>query len=282
MVIIKLKGGLGNQMFQYAAARGLTNETVYIDQSFFKQNGKTTDSFTARKYALEIFKNLKAKKLNDTFARVLSHSGRFSLLKNLFPKRWKNFTIITGNESFELNYLKNYLIDGYFQREDYFEKIQSNIRAEFSFPKLTAQTHKISEEIKNKPNAVSIHVRRGDYLKPSIAKHHPVLDLFYYKKAIECLEKKIDHPFFYIISDDLDWCESNFGFLGENFCVLRETEQDWEAMYLMSICKHNIIANSSFSWWGAWLNKNPQKTVFAPQKWFPTLPNPASKTWIKI
>ncbi|WP_293311986.1 alpha-1,2-fucosyltransferase [Pedobacter sp. UBA5917] len=282
MIIVKLKGGLGNQMFQYAAARGVTDKTIYLDLTFFERNNQTTEAFTARSYELAIFDHLNAKKLNGLIARVLSHTGRFTFLKKVIPKRWNNFTILNDNNPVEVDDKGNYIFDGYFQNEDIFLKNVSSVKKAFTFPKLSGSAISIADEIFSKHNPVAIHVRRGDYLNLSISQHHPVLSVDYYKKGITELNKKLENVFFYIFSDDPVWCKSAFGFLTTNYKIIKETNTDWEAIHLMSICKHNIIANSSFSWWGAWLNNNPEKIVIAPDNWFPTLPNPASKTWLKI
>jgi len=282
MIIVKLMGGLGNQMFQYAAARGLSDETIYLDLSFLDRYSQSTESFTARKYELDLFGNLKAKKLNGFIARILCHTGRFAFLKIFLPKRWNNFTVIGDNTIEVIDSKKNYILDGYFQNEQLFKEKSISIKQEFIFPTETDNLASLSNQVKNKHNSVAIHVRRGDYLKPNIGKHHPVLDIEYYKKAIEYINSKIKNPFFYIFSDDPIWCESNFTFLNFGYKIIEKRYTDWESMYLMSVCKHNIIANSSFSWWGAWLNKHEIKIVIAPKFWFPKLQNPASEDWIKI
>ncbi len=134
--------------------------------------------------------------------------------------------------------------------------------------------------IKNS-NSVSLHVRRGDYLK---IKNINVLDVDYYMKAVDYIKKNVEKPMFYIFSDDLDWCKNNLGFLNNcNYVDLTQTEID--DLKLMSFCQHNIIANSSFSWWGAWLNQNPKKIVIAPKEWLindPGSSNVILSDWIKL
>ena len=130
-------------------------------------------------------------------------------------------------------------------------------------------------------NSVSLHVRRGDYLN---LKNIGVLDVDYYKQAVAYIRKNVEKPTFYIFSDDLDWCKKSLGFLDDCIYVDR-TETEIDDLKLMSCCQHNIIANSSFSWWGAWLNKNPKKTVIAPKSWLlndPDSSNVILSDWVKF
>ena len=118
--------------------------------------------------------------------------------------------------------------------------------------------------------AVSLHIRRGDYVSnPVTNNYHGTCSLAYYKKAVLLLKEKIENPSFFIFSDDLLWARENLDFINDmTFIDLDKSIPDHEEMHLMSQCKHNIIANSSFSWWGAWLNENSDKIVIAPKKWF--------------
>ena len=138
----------------------------------------------------------------------------------------------------------------------------------------------ILESIKEN-NSVSLHVRRGDYLN---LKNINVLDVGYYKKAVEYVRKIVEKPTFFIFSDDLEWCKNSLGFLDD--CIYVDyTQTEIEDLKLMSVCRHNIIANSSFSWWGAWLNKNPSKTVIAPKGWLindPGSSNVILSDWVKL
>ena len=133
----------------------------------------------------------------------------------------------------------------------------------------------------NKSNSVSLHVRRGDYLN---LKNIGVLDVDYYIKAVEYIRKNVEKPTFYIFSDDLEWCKNSLGFLDD--CIYVDwTQTEIDDLKLMSFCRHNIIANSSFSWWGAWLNQNPKKTVIAPKGWLlndPDSSNVILSDWVKF
>jgi hypothetical protein len=151
-------------------------------------------------------------------------------------------------------------LHGYFQSEKYFKHNRNKILEFFTCDDVI---NKIHEKYKNNLSngSCSIHVRRGDYL--NLPDHHPTQDMEYYKKAISIVGS--DKTFF-IFSDDIRWCKENFNFLDN--VIYCENNEDYEDLYLMSLCDDNIIANSSFSWWGAWLNKNESKKVISPKKWF--------------
>jgi hypothetical protein len=151
----------------------------------------------------------------------------------------------------------NMIINGYFQSEKYFDKYL--VKSYFE-PKKAVKQKLISKYSEYLDKSVSIHVRRGDYLYAQ--DYHPVQTKEYYMKAMS--EFSSDSIFF-VFSDDINWCKDN---LSEMNCRFIEDQKDYEDMFLMSMCRHNIIANSSFSWWGAWLNNNPSKKVIAPEKWF--------------
>jgi hypothetical protein len=133
----------------------------------------------------------------------------------------------------------------------------------------------------NTTNSVSIHVRRGDYANhPNIG----ILDISYYQKAVIYMTKYIENPIFYIFSNDIEWCKENFMFIDKKI-IIDKTNNEIEDMILMKNCNHNIIANSSFSWWGAWLNNNDNKIVIAPKKWMAENPNNykwVPDNWVEI
>jgi hypothetical protein len=181
-------------------------------------------------------------------------------------------------------------LDGYWQSESYFRPIEPLIRQEFKVrTPPSASNRTLIDEIKS-VNAVSLHVRRGDYEKdPVINEVHGTCPPEYYLEATRMIAKKLTGPVFYVFSDDIAWakehirCDGDFRFVSAN-----NAEYAHEDLRLMYSCQHNITANSTFSWWGAWLNPNPEKIVIAPQKWFndPQL-NEESKTivpesWTRI
>lgn len=270
MIVVKLKGGLGNQMFQYANARVLAlrlKHKLYLDLSFL-ENNKETAHFTARSFSLDIFE-IKIRK----FRLVANNSLLPSFIKRWIGKSKKPMHVYNDGCDLKNVKLPAYL-DGYFQSEIFFGDERLTLLKEFSF-KLPASDINISlvKDILN-TESVSIHFRRQDYVnKVAVAEVHGTCSLVYYETALAVLTKKYSSLVFYVFTDDPIWVNKYF--------ILRHTNNysmilvnnnhgidSWKDMYLMSICKHNIIANSSFSWWGAWLNPNPEKTVIAPTRWF--------------
>jgi hypothetical protein len=258
MKLIKIKGGLGNQMFQYAYGRTLeiSGKKIAFDISFFYGNKSPND--TDRIFELNNF-NL------ETNASFLKEKKE-NFVKKIYQKI--------------LNKLG--LIDQFYQSEKYFKEIDYQIRREFTLKKPISDP-----EIENS-NSVSVHVRRGDYVNDSKTnQYHGTCSMEYYKKAIAEIKEKYPEVVFYFFSDDIDWVKENFNIDGEKMKIGSNSSlSDCEELILMSKCKHNIIANSSFSWWAAWLNQNPDKIVIAPKKWMNkelgSRPNITPESWIKI
>ena len=187
-----------------------------------------------------------------------------------------------------MSYPKNTYMEGFWQSEKYFKDIESTIKSDFTFNEnLNAENTKWKDKI-NAVNSVSIHVRRGDYVSnKNTNTHHGTSDLAYYKRAVDKLAETETGLELFVFSDDLDWCKTNFNFkFPINFVDTNVLINYHLDMHLMSCCQHNIIANSSFSWWGAWLNTNPTKKVIAPQKWFNDNSIDTSdlipETWMKL
>ena len=172
---------------------------------------------------------------------------------------------------------KNCYVKGWFQSENYFKKIRSILIREF-VPK---EKIKISRELKmaiEDPESVSIHIRRGDYVKTNHA-----LNLSYYEKAIEYIKRYYKRPYFVIFSDDLDWVENNLH-INEKFIYANKSGKlkDYEELFIMSRCKSIIISNSTFSWWAAWLNRNEKKIIVAPKQWMKVQENIVPDDWIIV
>lgn len=260
MKTIKIKGGLGNQLFQYAYGRKLINdnELVNFDTSFFEQNKKDT----SRPFLL--------KKFNISNS-VIFVNKKENYLKKILGKIYSK---ISGNY-------------GFFQSEKYFKNIESIIKKEFTLKdSLSLIAQSFANQIIQNPNSVSIHIRRGDYVSnPSANKHHGICDLEYYRKAILKIKKSVESPLYFIFSDDIEWVKENLKIDNATY-VSNPQIQDYEELILMSKCNHHIIANSSFSWWGAWLNPNSDKIVIAPRQWTVNKSsdqlNILPKTWIQI
>ncbi|NMB57373.1 alpha-1,2-fucosyltransferase [Candidatus Beckwithbacteria bacterium] len=277
MIISKLSGGLGNQMFQYAAGRALAKRLktdFKIDNNFYKHQPV---NITHRKYELECFK-LKAEIASDQEIRKLNyfHFKNQNRLLNvlhyhLAPVFEKNYLQEKNphnlDEKFFKTKKKNLYLQGSWQSEKYFKNIENIIRKDFDFKnKVNQHANKILNKIKS-TNSISLHVRRTDYISnTNTNKIHGVCSIEYYKQAINLIIKETKDPIFFIFSDDISWCKQNLQLNYSHFYI--ENNKNWEDLKLMSNCKHNIIANSSFSWWGAWLNQNKEKIIYAPQKWF--------------
>ena len=284
MLIVQLSGGLGNQMFQYAAAYALAKKNrqeCILDISQYEKN--------SRKFELDYFKIANKRCINRLpIIGNLKIPNRF---KSLFYAFFNNNKIFVENNPFEfderIRMLKNniYLI-GYFQNEKYFSEYENDIRLIYEFQENNPLSY-YSNQIKFDNNSVSIHIRRGDYVSDSNANHfHGICSEQYYSAALNTIEGKIKTPNYYIFSDEILWVKNNMNFPKNSIYIENEYEHPIFEMNLMSMCKHNIIANSSFSWWGAWLNKNPSKVVIAPKRWILSekyeTEDIIPKNWIKI
>lgn len=291
MIIVKIMGGLGNQMFQYAFARKLVScgKQVKLDLSYYD---KIPQGDTVRKYELGRFK-CKIEIAEDK--DISKYKGFIRQIYDLIGKYTGLYTpgIIVEDKEFQLSDIlgfdNKYLI-GYWQSEKYFEDIRDILMDELSFDKeeIGDENCELIREIVNaSENSVSIHVRGGDYLNKSNAEMFGnICTNEYYCRACDYLKNLIGNVRFYLFTNDTEWVRSNRLLSGYDVKIIDWNTEDnsWIDMYLMSLCKHNIIANSSFSWWGAWLNRNPDKIVIAPSRWsndsmiFDEVP----KEWVKV
>ena len=272
MIITKLNGGLGNQMFQYAIGRKIAlkyNTALVLDTTSFemyKLRKYNLDQFNfedqiASNYELVLF-GLKeernpvkkayyqiAKKL---FQPVLIHEKQFNFDSDVFK-----------------NTKKNTYLDGYWQSEKYFSDIRSVLLDDLTIKKPLKNKNLDFYNHISSVNSVSLHIRRGDYVSNEKTLNvHGICELNYYYKAIELISKKSGNPVLFIFSDDMQWVKENLKSSFETIFVdVNNADTSYEDLRLMSLCRHNIIANSSFSWWGAWLNNNNDKIVIAPKKW---------------
>jgi hypothetical protein len=274
-LIVKLFGGLGNQMFQYAAGRALSlrsGRRLLIDASFY-QHYQHHQGFELKKVFHCPIGVVSAEELNKTLGL-----GRFEWVQRIFstrlgrlfsPRHW----LIEPHFHFWKEFASQsspVFMKGHWQSERYFMDVREDLIKDFDFQiPLGSKNHEARLVILNS-NSVSIHVRRGDYVKnPKAFATHGVCSVEYYQQAIEFLSSKLQSPKFFVFSDDMKWVRENLKLGSEVIYVDWNTGADsHKDMHLMSLCKHNIVANSSFSWWGAWLNKNPSKMVIAPICWF--------------
>ena len=283
MIITKLIGGLGNQMFQYAVGRYL----AYKNQTALKLDISSYKSDKKRHYSLDCFNIIENFALSSEIARFKKR-GISRLMEKFKPYYRHSFIEEASNPCFDPSVLKisdNAYLEGYWQSEKYFKEIENIIHQEFTLkPKQQNATDKKLLQIIEKTESVAIHIRRKDYI---LSKTHWVCPLNYYYSAIKKLAKVAKNPHFFIFSDDIEWAKNNLELNYPVTFVSKPGEtKDYEEIILISKCKHQIIANSSFSWWGAWLNKSPDKIVIAPQKWFND-PNRNTKDlipkqWIKM
>lgn len=262
MITVKLIGGLGNQMFQYAIGRHLAEKNrtaLSLDISTLLKRDEI--NYTPRNFELNVF-NVKYSKLINKPSSSYFNKAYNKLFTSTINEKDHNY------DSQVLSNKGNIYLNGFWQTEQYFKDIEEIIRKDFTF-KATPNAININH-IKNinAVNSVSIHFRRGDYITNSSAvDFHGICEPEYYQNAINEIKNKVTNPHFFIFSDDVEWVQENF-IIDNATIISNNTASDaFEDMRLMAACKHNIIANSSFSWWAAWLNNNPDKIVIAPKRW---------------
>lgn len=273
MIIVKIHAGLGNQMFQYATGLRLARfrkTELKLDISAYSQMAAID---TPRKYDLDQYKILAAIATKQDLDRILptdwSPNMAFRVKRRLgLDQRIR--PLGEPSKSFYNVVLRardNTYLTGWWQNEKYFRDIRSVLLEEFVPKKLSPYSKKILDDIKSSPS-ISLHVRRSDYVSNKYAaKEHGAMDVGYYKAGTNLLKKMVKDPRFFVFSDDIEWCRKNLK-LGEMVFVEDKARQASEDIYLMQHCLHNMVANSSFSWWGGWLNDHPNKMVIAPKRWF--------------
>lgn len=257
MIIVRLMGGMGNQMFQYAFGRALSlkyNIPLKLDLSFLK-NRNMGSNFIYRDYDLDLY-NI-SEDFNFNWDNIgIAKEPHFNFSQQIVD-------IISQNID------KKIMIDGYWQTDKYFLGFNDQIKKDFEFKDRIEDSNdeniiKIFTDISN-CNSVMINVRRSDFLNGDF---HGVMGLDYINKAVDIIESKVDNPKYFIFSDDIDWCIKNIK-LNNMTIVDHSYKGDRFGYYLqlMKSCKHFIIPNSTFGWWGAWLSNNDSKVVISPKKW---------------
>ena len=294
MIIINLKGGLGNQMFQYALGRHLSE----IHQCPLKMNLDILKLYlnnpliTRRKYELGCFKIIEDFEIPQTKSdlfkcQIINVLSDFFYVKKvkqpkLIPEEGLSFQPKIFHQKPPL------ILQGYWQSELYFKSIENIIREEFTLKTpLSQQAKELQQKIQH-CNAIGIHIRRGDYLtNPNSKKFHGVCSMEYYQKAMDMMADKVENLTFFVFSDEPDWVLQNFKTNYTCHIIQHRADQhSYEDLFLMKACKHQIIANSTYSWWAAWLNDYPEKIVIAPQKWLldeiVDTKDIIPQTWVKI
>jgi len=275
MKIVRIQGGLGNQMFQYALAFKLKqlnpDERVMMDLTQFK-------GYTWHPYELKnVFDvDFPVASFSEIAKFTIPFSGytRMGRLANFIfeklPLKREPVVVEKGQFEFEESILTkdgNVYYDGYWCNQGYFADIRSTLLDVFSFkPTLSKKNDDLKQNVLY-GNSVSVHVRRGNYLL--FDEYKDICERPYYEKAIQYIKEHVDNPHFYVFSNDIQWCKDNLHDLMDKctFVENSDSKTNYVDMQLMSCCKHNIIAHSTFSWWAAWLNTNSNKIVVAPYVW---------------
>lgn len=275
-VVVKLMGGLGNQMFQYAAGLALARKhgvPLQLDTTFF-QDPTPRPNITPRNYALDIFP------LHEGCVRLNDAAARPAGLKRAAEKHF-HYDAATADLP------AGVYLDGYWQSPRYFESIEPEVRRAFALsPTLDEAAAAFAAQIKQS-EAVCLHVRRGDMVHNAhTASVHGSCSLDYYRTACDLLAQKFPNAHFFVFSDDPAWCAGQ-DLTGGRPCTIVSRPGATEAvdLFLMRQCRHFITANSSFSWWAAYLGEAPEKTVIVPDPWFtdPSLDvsDLCPKAWIR-
>lgn len=294
MKIIVAFGGLGNVMFYYALAnvyrqKGIKS-FVFVSKTNLEHNNYNVKDIFPH---ISMWGNLNI--VQKSYYSLLQHVRNIRYKKYKFPHKYLFFPFsglyydqepVKYIPSIFEHLNENQYLIGHFQSYKFFEEYREAILNElqFSTNKISEKTMLFASEMQ-RYNSVSVHVRRGDYLNgyyyETLGK---ICDIAYYQRAISAIKEKVVNPHFYIFSDDPDYVTKNLNIENATFVNFNRGNDSWQDMYLMSQCKHNIIANSTFSWWGAWLNNNPQKIVIAPNRWFTNMDNDeiVLPEWIRL
>jgi hypothetical protein len=252
LIITKLIGGLGNQMFQYAIARRLTylyNQILKLDITGFQE-------YKLREYCLN----------HLNIAESIATDEEINYLRNIRYIKEKYYHL--NPEVLELS--GDVYLEGNWQSEKYFKDIGEILQYEFSVKQqLTGENLELANRI-NSCDAVSVHFRRGDYVtNPVTYQYHGLCQMEYYHQAMRQIVNQLPNAHFFIFSDEPCWVKQHLRFdLPFTVVDINDNEDSCEDLRLISFCKYHIIANSTFSWWGAWLSQSSGKIVYAPQRWF--------------
>ena len=270
MIISKITGGLGNQMFQYSVGRAVSlhhNVPLKLDISYYNKyrchNGFRLDAFSLN-CAIANADEVNKLKGKDTF------TGKVS--RKLIPRDTYLKEAVNNIYQSSVFGARNLYLDGYWQNYLYFDNIRDQLLLDFTLKNPVSSVPPLMERILE-TTSVSIHVRRGDYV------NHPHIGMLgkkYYQEAVSQIEKSVSDPTYFIFSNEMTWCRDKFSSL-RNVVYVEGTESELTDFQLMASCKHNIIANSSYSWWAAWSNETTNKIIIAPQNWLAH--NPFNCSW---
>ncbi len=290
MDMIRFMGGLGNQMFQYALLRSLQARGRQVKGSlgFYRLHPELMQFCLT-----DVFQNVRIEFEEDSvFDEIYAHWRMIKEDEERLKQFLRNYTSCFfwveqeyGTYDPHVYDTSNCVYAGYWQTEKYFKHIRNDLLSEFRFPCGEEKYRCFRERFLNSVNYVSVHVRRGDYMaEPDVYGNLSLSG--YYNRAMDYMRSRVEHAVFVYFSDDMNWVKNHFSDKDGIFIEadLFEDYQMWYDMSLMSCCANHIIANSSFSWWGAWLNERGDKIVVAPGKWLydHRTPDIWCDGWIKI
>jgi hypothetical protein len=275
MVIVRLHGGLGNQLFQYSAARGLAQHlgtSLWVERAHLRRT-------PGRDYRLGVFSG-RPRCLSAPLERLVDHlcleASSETVLGEVsrVTRRWGLWQLHRERTfGFDPSFWRlrgNIVLDGYWQSERYFAAVADHLRCDLRLDcHLSEQTKMLAERIVSS-DSVSVHVRRGDYVSDKeAAAVHALCGSEYYAAAADHVCQRVRRPHFFVFSDEPEWARAHLR-LPHLVTVVDHNGpgREHEDLWLMSTCRHHVIANSTFSWWGAWLGQNPQRLVVAPRMWF--------------
>ncbi len=285
MIISHINGGLGNQLFQYAAGKALAEHhqvPFKIDKSYYSR-------INFRSFELENFNIKLSYASEDEIRNATNKNLLIKAYSKILPPH-KKVIFTEPHFHFYNNFFKaspNSFLIGLWQSEKYFIAIKDIIRKEFTLKtELTNEVKKKGEEMRHE-NSVSVHIRRGDYENAKTQQYLRLQPVEYYQKALTFIQERVGDVKVYFFSDDINFVRKNLVFNNSHeFISAQLSKNHYEDFYLMQHCRHNIIANSTYSWWGAWLNGDKEKVVVAPKKWFTDETNKAPDlipaSWTKL
>ena len=279
-VIANIIGGLGNQMFQYAASYALAKKNGLELKLDLDDYNTFRDRNFELPYAFDLKFSIASKK--DVKNLIGVHSNiylrrflyRVGYRKNMLREK----PYVLNKDFFDIT--NSIYLEGYWQNYNYFDSIKKDIRQQFKFKCLRNEEISFFLKKYKKKNVISMHVRKSDYINNK-KNTHLFFNLTnnYYLQAVKFFKSKVSNPHFLIFSDDINWVNNNINLHNTSYEILKPSLSSAKDMALMSLCNHNIIANSTFSWWAAWLNSSVNKIVITPQKWLKKDPQP---TGLKI
>ncbi len=295
MIVVKLQGGLGNQLFQYATGRRLAikhNAELRLDRTWFTEVA-TIGSAAPRDYGLAVFPIHAAPATTCELARIFRPQNRLvRRLRRLLrrPQYTTHFEQSFFYDPAVLDLPDHTYLSGYWQHVEYFADIADLIRRDFRFEglRLPVRAAQLADAMRTS-NAVCIHVRRGDYVQNAKTNAlHGAVDTQYLRSAIDLVLIQVCDPRFFVFSDDIDWCRRNIE-LAQPTTFVEPVVSGADPvvdLYLLTCGRHYILSNSSFSWWGAWLGSGPESLIVVPRRWFQTPElvgcTPALPEWIKV